>query len=230
VVVIYYQEQMLMKNKRQFAVIGLGRFGGSLIKELVAMGHEVLAIDTDEEKIEDYVDIATHAVQADSTDEAVLRKLGITNFDVVVVSIGNNLQANILTAITLKEIGVKKVIAKARTALHGKVLEKIGTDMVIYPERDMAIKLAHSFVHNIMNQIDLSSEYSIVEILAPAEFVNKSLRQMDLRTKKNIAVIAIKHDEEISLPPDPDQIIKARDILVIAGENKYINNVADLDL
>lgn len=219
-----------MKNKRLFAVIGLGRFGGSLTKELVAMGHEVLAIDTDEEKIEAYVDIATHAVQADSTDEAVLRKLGITNFDVVVVSIGNNLQANILTAITLKEIGVKKVIAKARTALHGKVLEKIGTDMVIYPERDMAIKLAHSFVHNIMNQIDLSSEYSIVEILAPAEFVNRSLRQMDLRTKKNIAVIAIKHDEEISLPPDPDQIIKARDILVIAGENKYINNVADLDL
>lgn len=219
-----------MKNKRQFAVIGLGRFGGSLIKELVAMGHEVLAIDTDEEKIEDYVDIATHAVQADSTDEAVLRKLGITNFDVVVVSIGNNLQANILTAITLKEMGAQKIIAKARTALHGKVLEKIGTDVVIYPERDMAIKLAHSFVHNIMNQIDLSSEYSIVEILAPAEFVNKSLRQMDLRTKRNVAVIAIKHDDEISVPPDPDQIIKARDILVIAGENKYINNVADLDL
>lgn len=218
-----------MKNRRkQFAVIGLGRFGGSLIKELIAMGHEVLAIDTDEEKVEDFVDIATHAVQADSTDEAVLRKLGITSFDVVVVSIGQNLQANILTAITLKEMGVKKVIAKAQTALHGKVLEKIGTDVVIYPERDMAIKLAHSFVHNVMNQIDLSSEYSIVEILAPKEFVGKSLAQMEVRTKMNVAVIAIKHDEEISVPPDPDQIIQERDILVVAGENKNINKISEV--
>lgn len=218
-----------MKNKKkQFAVIGLGRFGGSLIKELVAMGHEVLAIDNDEEKIEDFIDIATHAVQADSTDENVLRKLGLTNFDVVVVSIGQNIQVNILTAITLKEMGVKKVIAKAQTALHGKVLEKIGTDVVIYPERDMAIKLAHSFVHNIMNQIDLSSEYSIVEILAPKEFVGKSLAQMELRTKMNVAVIAIKHDDEIAVPPDPEQIIQARDILVLAGENKNINNIAEL--
>lgn len=219
-----------MKNRRkQFAVIGLGRFGGSLIKELVAMGHEVLAIDTNEEKIEDFVEIATHAVQADSTDEGVLRKLGITNFDVVVVSIGQNLQANILTAITLKEMGVKKVIAKAQTSLHGKVLEKLGTDVVIYPERDMAIKLAHSFVHNVMNQIDLSSEYSIVEIMAPQEFVNKSLAQMALRTRMNVAVIAIKHGDEITVPPDPDQIIEARDILVLAGENKYINNITDLN-
>lgn len=218
-----------MKNKKKlFAVIGLGRFGSSLIKELVGMGHEVMAIDTDEDKIEDFVGIATHAVQADSTDEAVLRKLGITNFDVVVVSIGQNLQANILTAITLKEMGVKKVIAKAQTALHGKVLEKIGTDVVIYPERDMAIKLAHSFVHNVMNQIDLSSEYSIVEIMAPKEFVNKSLAQMELRNKMNVAVIAIKHDDIISIPPDPHQIIQARDILVIAGENKKINNITDI--
>ncbi|NLB53869.1 MAG: TrkA family potassium uptake protein [Syntrophomonadaceae bacterium] len=218
-----------MKNrKKQFAVIGLGRFGSSLIIELVAMGHEVLAIDTDEEKIEDFVDIATHAVQADSTDVNVLRKLGITNFDVVVVSIGQNLQANILTAITLKEMGVKKVIAKAQTALHGKVLEKIGTDVVIYPERDMAIKLAHSFVHNVMNQIDLSSEYSIVEILAPKEFVGKSLAQMEVRTKMNVAVIAIKHNDEIGVPPDPDQIIHERDILVVAGENKNINKISEM--
>lgn len=218
-----------MKNrKKQFAVIGLGRFGSSLIKELVAMGHEVLAIDTDEEKVDDFVDIATHAVQADSTDENVLKKLGITNFDIVVVSIGQNLQANILTVITLKEMGVKKVIAKARTALHGKVLEKIGTDVVIYPERDMAIKLAHSFVHNVMNQIDLSSEYSIVEILAPKEFVNKSLAQMEVRTRMNVAVIAIKHDDDISVPPDPDQIIHERDILVVAGENRNINKITEM--
>jgi trk system potassium uptake protein TrkA len=144
------------------------------------------------------------------------------------VSIGQNLQANILTAITLKEMGVKKVIAKAQTALHGKVLEKIGTDIVIYPERDMAIKLAHSFVHNVMNQIDLSSEYSIVEILAPKEFIGKSLAQMEVRTKMNVAVIAIKHNDEISVPPDPDQIINERDILVVAGENKNINKISEM--
>ena len=158
-----------------------------------------------------------------------------TNGALLISDVGSGIHRQYLqakyftTAITLKEMGAKNYCQGA-DSLYTYCAGENRTDVVIYPERDMAIKLAHSFVHNIMNQIDLSSEYSIVEILAPAEFVNKSLRQMDLRTKKNIAVIAIKHDEEISLPPDPDQIIKARDILVIAGENKYINNVADLDL
>jgi trk system potassium uptake protein TrkA len=218
-----------MKNKhKQFAVIGLGRFGSSLIKELVSMGYEVLAIDNDERKVQDYIDIATHAVQADSSDENVVKKLGISNFDVVVVSIGENIQVNILTSIILKEMGVKNVIVKARNALHAKVLEKIGVDIVINPERDMAIKLAHSFSNNIMNQIQLSSEYSIVEILAPRIMINNSLLELQVRKKMNISVIAIKRDNEIMLPPNPEQVIKERDVLVIAGETKYIRRVFEI--
>lgn len=218
-----------MKNKRkQFAVIGLGRFGGSLIKELICMGYEVLAIDNDEQKVQEYVDIATHAVQADSSDENALRKLGIDNFDVVVVSIGQNIQVNILTTIILKEMGVKHVIAKAQNALHAKVLDKIGTDTVINPERDMAIKLAHSFSHNIMNQIELSPDYSIVEMLAPQVMVNNSLLELQVRKKMNISVIAIKRDHEIMMPPNPEQVIREKDILVIAGEMKYIRKVTEV--
>jgi trk system potassium uptake protein TrkA len=217
-----------MKNKRkQFAVIGLGRFGGSLIKELVYMGYEVLAIDIDEQKVQEYADIATHAVQADSSDENTLRKLGLDNFDVVVVSIGQNIQVNILTTIILKEMGVKRVIAKAQNALHAKVLDKIGIDNVINPERDMAIKLAHSFSQNIMNEIDLSSDYSIIEIIAPRMMVNSSLLELQVRKKMNISVIAIKRDQEIMMPPDPQQVIKERDILVIAGEKKCLRQVTE---
>ncbi len=143
-----------MKNK-QFAVIGIGRFGESLIKELTRMGFEVLAIDIDPEKVNEVAETATHAVEADAVDEQVLRALGIRNFDVVVVAIGNNIQSNILTTILLKEIGVKKVVAKAQNALHGKVLEKIGADLVVYPEQDMAIKVAHSLVsRNILEYIN----------------------------------------------------------------------------
>ncbi|KUG03325.1 trk system potassium uptake protein trka [hydrocarbon metagenome] len=217
-----------MKNKRkQFAVIGLGRFGSSLIRELISMGYEVLAIDVDEQKVQEFVDIATHAVQADSSDENTLRKLGLENFDVVVISIGQNIQVNILTTIILKEMGVKKVIAKAQNALHAKVLEKIGADTVINPERDMAIKLAHSFSHNILNEIQLSSDYSIVEMLAPRIMVNSSLLELQVRKKMNVSVIAIKRDQDIMMPPDPKQVIKERDILVIAGEKKYLRQVTE---
>ncbi|NLO21295.1 MAG: TrkA family potassium uptake protein [Syntrophomonadaceae bacterium] len=217
-----------MKNKRkQFAVIGMGRFGGSLIKELISMGYEALAIDNDEQKIQEYADIATQAVQADSSDENALRKLGLENFDVVIVSIGQNIQVNILTTIILKEMGVKKVIAKAQNALHAKVLEKIGTDTVINPERDMAIKLAHSFSHNILNEIQLSTDYSIVEMLAPRFMVNSSLLEMRVRNKMNVSVIAIKRDNEIVMPPDPKQTIRTNDVLVIAGENQYIRKVTE---
>jgi len=218
-----------MKNK-QFAVIGIGRFGGSLIEELSRMGYEVLAIDVDEDRVNEAVDIATHAVQADAMDEATLKALGLRNFDVVIVSIGDNIQANILTTIILKELGVKKVVAKAQNALHGKVLEKIGADIVIYPERDMAIKLARSLVsHNFLEQINLSSTYSIIELFAPRIFIGKSLSEIGLRKKMHVTILALRRGENIIVAPGPDEIISRGDIVVVLGGNDDLEEINNLD-
>ncbi len=218
-----------MKHK-QFAVIGIGRFGESLIKELSRLGYEVLAIDVNEERVNEAVAIATHAVQADAMDEATLKALGLRNFDVVIVSIGDNIQANILTTIILKELGVKKVVAKAQNALHGKVLEKIGVDIVIYPERDMAIKLARSLVsHNFLEQINLSSNYSIIELFAPRVFIGKSLSEIGLRKKMHVTILALRRGENIIVAPGPDEVISRGDIVVVLGGNDDLEEINNLD-
>ncbi|MEN6461070.1 MAG: TrkA family potassium uptake protein [Syntrophomonas sp.] len=218
-----------MKNK-QFAVIGLGRFGESLIRELSSNGYEVLAIDTDNERVYDAADIATHAVQADAMDEQALKALGIRNFDVVVVAIGHSIQANILATIILKEMGVKKIIAKAQNALHGKVLEKIGADLVIYPERDMAVKLARSLIsQNILEQIRLSTDYSIMELVTPKVFSGKSLVELRLGEKMGITVLAIKQGENIIVAPSREQKICRGDILVALGKNEDLDKVSKLE-
>ena len=218
-----------MKNK-QFAVIGIGRFGESLINELCRLGYEVLAIDVNGERVNDTVGTATHAIQADAMDQDTMKKIGIRNFDVVIVAIGNNIQSNILTTIILKELGVKKVVAKAQNALHGKVLEKIGADYVIYPERDMAIKLARSLVsHNFLEQINLSPTYSIIELFAPRVFVSKTLNEISLRKKMQVTILAIRRGEDIIVSPGPDEKIGQSDILVVLGRNDNIEVLCNLD-
>lgn len=218
-----------MKNK-QFAVIGLGRFGESLIRELTSNGYEVLGIDVDNERVNESVEIATQAVQADAMDEQALKHLGIRNFDVVVVAIGHNIQANILTTIILKEMGVQKVVAKAQNKLHGKVLEKIGADLVIYPERDMAIKLARTLIsQNIIEQIKLSSDYSIIELVAPIIYAGKTLNELRLRARLGITILAIKQDNDIIVSPGPDQAIERGDILVALGKDEALEKINQLE-
>lgn len=160
---------------QQFAVIGLGRFGSSLAQELMELGYEVLGIDKNEEVVEDISELVTHAVVADATDEEVLRSLGIRNFDCCIVAIGDDIQTSILTAILLKELGVKTVVAKAISVLHGRALDKLGIDRVVYPERDMGIRVAHQLVTpNLLDYIELSNDYSIVEMKVPACLHNKT--------------------------------------------------------
>lgn len=155
-----------IKNK-QFAVIGLGRFGGSICKELHRMGHEVLAVDINEEKVNAYASYATHAVIANATEENELLSLGIRNFEYVIVAIGANIQASTLTTLLLKELDIPNIWVKAQNYYHHKVLEKIGADRIIHPEKDMGVKIAQSLSdENVLNYIDLSDEYSIVELLA----------------------------------------------------------------
>ncbi|HEX3011187.1 MAG TPA: TrkA family potassium uptake protein [Syntrophomonadaceae bacterium] len=218
-----------MKNK-QFAVIGLGRFGDSLIRELISHGYEVLAIDVDNERVNESAEVATQAVQADAMDEQALKQLGIRNFDVVVVAIGHNIQANILTTIILKEMGVKKVIAKAENKLHGKVLEKIGADLVIYPERDMAVKLARTLISkNILEEIKLSSDYSIIELIAPKVYADKSIKDLKLRQKTGITILAIKQGNDILVSPGPEQVISRGDIMVVLGRDEDLAKINQLE-
>jgi trk system potassium uptake protein len=205
-------------TKQQYAVIGLGRFGTSVARKLYDARQDVMGIDINEEKVEDAESIVTHAVTADTTDEEALKSLGIRNFDCVIVAIGNDMQSSILTTMLLKELGVKKVIAKALSKHHGQVLNKIGADWIIYPERDMGERVAHQLLSpNVINFIELSQDYHIEEIKTPLSMINKSLRDLDIRAKYNISAIAIVSNGDIIISPSPDQVIQKGDILVVIG-------------
>jgi len=212
---------------KQFAVIGIGRFGASVATTLYEMGNDVLAIDNSEAKVEGIVDQVTHAVVADSTNEAALKSLGITNFEVVIVSIGQDIQASILTTLLLKELGVNYIVAKARTVLHGKVLQKIGADRIVFPERDMGIRVAHNLVAaNVLDFIELSPEYSIVEIIVPQNMVGKSLRELDLRARFGLNVLAIRSaDKKINVSPAATDRLQHGDVMIVVGQNEKIQEL-----
>jgi trk system potassium uptake protein len=217
---------MVWRNKdmkKQFAVIGLGRFGGNLAEELSKLGVEVLAIDRDPEVVEKYSDIVTHAVQTNAMDEAVLRQLGLRNFDHVIVSFGENIEASILTTLQLKELGVKEVWVKASNAYHQKVLDKIGADRVIHPERDMARRIAHHITSDkIIDYIELSQEHSIVEVVASNKVANQNLIDLDVRAKYGCNIIAIQRGTDIIVSPAADEVIQLNDLLIVIGHNRDI--------
>ncbi|SFE39839.1 trk system potassium uptake protein TrkA [Paenibacillus catalpae] len=212
--------------KKQFAVIGMGRFGSSIATSLTNMGYEVLAIDSSEQRIQEAINTVTHAVSADSTDEDALRSLGVRNFDVVVVAIGQDIQASILTTLILKDLGVKMIVVKAQNELHGKVLTKIGADKVVYPERDMGLRVAHHLISpNILDYIEISEDHSIIEIKAPEAMIGKSLKQLDIRAKFKCNVMAIKTNGVMNIAPYAEDLIRPEDILVIVGKNSDLSNL-----
>lgn len=215
---------------RQYAVIGLGRFGLSVARRLYEAGQEVLGVDTSEECVEDAEFYVTHAVVADATEEKTLTSLGINNFDCVIVAIGNDLEASILTTMLLKDLGVKKIIAKALGKRHGQLLDKIGADWIIYPERDMGERVANQLLSpNMLNYIELSKEYNIEEIVIPSKMANKTLRELDIRAKYNISVIALIRAGEIIVSPAPDQIIYNEDLLVTIGSREDLAKFSSIE-
>lgn len=216
---------------KQFAVIGLGRFGSSVATTLARMGYEVLGIDVDQERVDELADIITESVKVDAIDEQSLKSLGIRNFDVVIVAIGREIQASILTTVMLKEMGVSKVVAKAQTELHGKVLERVGADKVVFPERDMGEKVAKALVSkNIMDQITLSPEHSLIEMAAPQSFHNKTLEKSNIRRKYGISVLAIRRGSDVIISPNASQVIFEGDILVVIGKNEKLQKFETLDI
>ncbi len=211
---------------RQFAVIGLGRFGRSVALTLAEMGCEVLGLDLEEDVVQEMMNCLTHVVQADATDEETLRSLGLRNFDVVVVGIGQDIQSSILATLMLKELGVGNVVAKAQTEAHGKVLARVGADRVVFPERDMGARVAHSLVSaNVLDQIELSPDYTIMEIVAGEKLATKTLRQLDLRAKYGLNVMAIRKGDEVIVSPRADESIAADDVLVVIGRDDAIRRL-----
>jgi trk system potassium uptake protein len=210
--------------KKEFAVIGLGRFGGSIVRELAEQGLEVMAIDFKEERVNEFSMIASHAVMGDTTDESVLKGLGIRNFDHVIVAIGDDIQASILTTLILKELGVKNITVKAQNDYHEKVLLKIGADTVVHPERDMGKRIAHKMVSNsVLDYLELSDEHSIVEIVAGGGLIGHTILDLDIRARYGINIVAIKRGNEINVSPQATETIMVNDILIVIGADSDIN-------
>ena len=189
----------------------------------------MLAVDSDEEVVQNISDSVTHSVQVDANDENSLRALGIRNFDCAVIGIGDNIQSSILATVLVKELGVKYVITKATNALHAKVLYKIGADRVVFPERDMGERVAHNLVSsNILDYIELSPDYSIAEVVSPVEWHGKTLRELNIRARYGISVMAIKRNNDIDISPSADNIIEPGDIIVAIGSIQELNTLENL--
>jgi len=213
----------------QYAVIGIGKFGESVARSLSTMGHEVLVIDKSEELIQDVADHVTEAIKADAKNEEVLRSVDIAGYDAVIVGMAQNIEANILVAMLLKDLGVKFIVAKAQNKLHGEVLEKIGVDKVIYPEWDMGSRVARSITssRNILDYIELSPHHSIIEFTALKDYIGKSLAELDLRAKKNISVLAVKKGDRVVVGPGGDVLIEEDDVLVAIGPHDVLRSLSE---
>ncbi len=211
---------------KSFVVLGIGRFGSSLARTLYRLGHEVLAIDDDEDVIQEIADDVTHAVVGDCVDENTLRSLGVRNFDVAIVAIGGELQSSILATVVLKDLGVKHIVAKAQSDLHAKVLKRVGADKVVFPERDMGIRLANNLSsENILDYIELSPDYSIAEIMVPPNWIGQTLKDLNVRAKYGITILACKNGSGIHVAPAPEYKLGTEDDLVVLGANDDLSSL-----
>ncbi|MEG1918127.1 MAG: TrkA family potassium uptake protein, partial [Oscillospiraceae bacterium] len=203
---------------RSMLVIGLGRFGSNLATKLTELGNEVMAVDKNEEVIEDIAPHVTRAQIGDCMDVAILKSLGVSNFDVCFVCISDSFQSSLEITSLLKDLGARCVIAKANRDIHAKFLRKIGADDVIYPERDMAQRTAVRYsVRNAFEYIELTPEYAIFEMLVPTTWVGKTLRELSIRNRHNVNVIGIKNGDAVTPITDPEHIFSAQEHLLIAG-------------
>ena len=215
---------------KSLAVIGIGRFGTSVALTLSLMGHEVLAVDTSAAAIDSIADRVTHAIVADATDERVLRRIGIAEFDAVVISVAADIRASILTAMLSKELGAKRVVAKAADDLHAKLLIKAGADQVVQPERDSGVRLARSIaVDSVLDYFALTDDVSINELRLPYSWAGKSLVQLGIRTRYGVSVIAIKRVDKMIVAIDPNSALEQGDVLVLLGSNHELEKLASID-
>lgn len=216
------------RDMTQFAVLGLGRFGTAITKNLYSLGMDVLAVDIDEERVNNITGYATHTITADASEETVLKTIGIANFDAVIIAIGDNMQASILTSLICKQMGVSYVIAKAQNEKHKTVLEKIGVDYVIVPEDETAQKLATMLANPHLNDMmHLTDNYSIVEVSIPKSWKGKSLLELEIRKSFLVNILIIKRGSDIISSPSGNTTFISGDSLIVGGLNKDIQKFND---
>ena len=214
---------------KSYVVIGLGRFGSEVARRLYELGCEVLAVDTHSELVQQISQDVTHAVVADARDKEVLRALGVKDFDCAIVAIGGSLGDSVLATMNVKELGVPRVVCKAHDETHRQVLLKLGADQIVIPEQEQAVRLAKSLSsHNVLDYIELSSEYGIVEVPAPKSWIGKNLKELNVRAKLGLNILAVKQGNDINVSPAAEYPIGAEDILVVLGNTGALEKVQKL--
>jgi len=222
----------MRSSSRQFAVIGLGRFGRAVCTTLNSLGYEVLAADSDERCVRQALtdQIAAHAVQLDTTQPTALKESGITEFDTVIVAIGNYVEESIITTLNLKEAGVKHVVAKASSEIHGKLLNRVGADHVVFPEHEMGCELARSLTTpGILDRFEIDPDHSIAEVIVPQAFDQKTIIDLDLRNRYELTVLAVSQDQQpdkFEINPSPVTRLKAGGLMVVIGSNKGLEHLS----
>jgi trk system potassium uptake protein TrkA len=217
-----------MARDEQFLVIGLGRFGGALAETLAELGHEVLGVDFDEKRVQRYADELTHVVQCDTTDPEAMAQIGAGEFGTAVVAIGTGMEASILTTAVLVDLGVQRIVAKAITAAHGKILHRVGAHRVIFPERDMGIRVGHTLTGHALDYFQLDPGFALIETTAPRELVGKTLAEAEVRRRYGITVVCIKPVDGSFTYATPDTVVNGGDVLVVAGETARVDAFAEL--
>jgi trk system potassium uptake protein TrkA len=213
---------------QQVIVVGLGRFGSAAARELQALGHEVLAVDARESAVNDIAADVTHAVQADATDEETLRSLGAGQFQSAIVAMSSEAQASIFATMVLKRLGVPTVIAKASDQLHGAILERVGADRVVYPEREAGVDVAHTLrIPHALDYIDLAPGFGVAKVRVPGEFVGRTLREMDLGGRIKATAIALRRGDAVTINPHRDERLTEGDQLVLVGRDEELARLED---
>lgn len=211
---------------KSYVVIGLGRFGNTLARQLCKLGAEVLAMDVHNDLVQQVAEDVTHAVVGDAQDKDVLRALGVRDFDCAIVAIGTDLAASVLTVMNLQELGVPYIICKAHDETHSRVLKKLGVNKVVIPEQENATRLARSLhSHNVLDYIELSEDYGILEIPAPKSWVGKTLKELNIRAKLGVNIIAVENNKKTNVSPSADYQIQQEDVLVVLGDNYSLEAV-----
>lgn len=218
-----------MAKEREFLVIGLGRFGGGLAETLVELGHEVLGVDSEPKLVQSYSGRLTHVVEADSTDIEALRQLGAADFGTAVVAIGTEIEASILTTAALTDLKIPRVVAKAISAPHGKILERVGADRVVFPEHDMGVRVGHSLAGKMIDYFQLDPGFALVETTAPKEIVGKTLANAEVRRRYGITVVCVKPRGGTFTYATPETVVQEGDILVVAGETKRAEGFGEME-
>lgn len=220
---------MAASKRKQYIIFGVGRFGSALARKLCELGHEVLAVDSSEERVAAVSPYVTNAIQMAANDEEAMRSLGIRNFDAVVVAIGDDFHHSILTTIACKELGARYIISKASDPMHAKVLVKLGVDRVVFPERDMGERLAHSLINpHVLDLISLKSDFQIAYINCPEEWVGKSLGELDVRKRYKVSILAIYRQQEIIMDLEAGTRFTSHDNLLVLGHRDSVAQVEDL--